>query len=120
MIHRHIVIVIYHRHFYGFPQDKNSLISRYSMQPHSTYKTFLFLLAYVSVFFCIFTPVNGTVIGIDFGTDWMKIAIVKPGGILETVLNKESKRKTSNIVNLRNGIRHYGSDAVSLVLFCKI
>ncbi|KAI8923615.1 Hsp70 protein-domain-containing protein [Entophlyctis helioformis] len=58
--------------------------------------------------------VSATVIGVDYGTDWLKVSVVKPGGVLETVLNRESKRKTSAVVNLRSGVRTYGSEAVSL------
>jgi hypoxia up-regulated 1 len=58
----------------------------------------------------------GSVIGIDYGTDWFKVSLVKPGVPLEIVLNRESKRKTSSIVALRHNIRHLGSDAVALVI----
>ncbi|OAJ42124.1 hypothetical protein BDEG_25625 [Batrachochytrium dendrobatidis JEL423] len=58
--------------------------------------------------------VSATVIGLDYGTDWLKVAMVKPRGILETVLNRESKRKTATVMNIRNGVRTYGSEAVAL------
>lgn len=40
--------------------------------------------------------------------------IFQPGVPMEIALNKESKRKTAAVVALRNGERHFGSDAVSL------
>ena len=55
-------------------------------------------------------------VGIDYGTDWLKAAIIKPGGVLETVLNEESKRKTAAVVNIKGGVRTFGSSAVSLVI----
>jgi hypoxia up-regulated 1 len=55
-----------------------------------------------------------TVIGIDYGTDWIKVSVIKPGGKIETVLNRESKRKTNNVINIRNGIRTYGIEASNL------
>lgn len=55
-----------------------------------------------------------SVIGIDYGTDWFKVSIVKPGVPLDIVLNRETKRKTASSITIRNGIRHYGSDSVSL------
>lgn len=58
--------------------------------------------------------VSSTVIGIDFGTDWLKVSIIKPGGQIETVLNRESKRKTNNVLNIRNGIRTFGIEADTL------
>lgn len=68
----------------------------------------LLLLANVCVSVC------ATVIGVDFGSDWLKIAVIRPGGVLETVLNRESKRKTHNLLTFRDGIRFFGSDAASL------
>ncbi|TPX67929.1 hypothetical protein SpCBS45565_g03451 [Spizellomyces sp. 'palustris'] len=59
-------------------------------------------------------PASASVIGIDYGTDWFKVSIVKPGIPLDIVLNAESKRKTPAIVLVRDGDRRYGSDAVSL------
>ena len=55
------------------------------------------------------------IMGIDFGTDWYKVALVKPGVPLEIVLNKDSNRKTDAHVTIRAGIRYFGSDAVNLV-----
>ncbi len=64
--------------------------------------------------FCQLTLVSASVIGIDYGTDWYKVSLIKPGPVIETVLNRESKRKTAAVILLRDGIRYFGSDAVSL------
>ncbi|KAI8619321.1 Hsp70 protein-domain-containing protein [Chytriomyces sp. MP71] len=58
--------------------------------------------------------VSASVIGIDFGSDWVKVSIVKPGVPLDIVLNKESKRKTDAVVTFRDGIRFFGSEAAGL------
>ncbi|KAJ3399564.1 Hypoxia up-regulated protein 1 [Chytriomyces hyalinus] len=58
--------------------------------------------------------VAASVIGIDFGSDWFKVSIVKPGVPLDIVLNRESKRKTDAVVTIRDGIRYFGTDAVAL------
>lgn len=63
----------------------------------------------------LFYTVSSSVIGIDYGTDWLKVSILKPGGSIETVLNRESKRKTNAILNIRDGVRTYGVEAESLV-----
>lgn len=63
----------------------------------------------------LFFQVSSSVIGIDYGTDWLKVSILKPGGAIETVLNRESKRKTDAVINIRNGVRSYGIEAVTLV-----
>lgn len=68
----------------------------------------LALLPFVSL-------IQASVIGIDFGTDWFKVSIVKPGVPLDIVLNRESKRKTNAIITLRDHIRYFGSDSVAIV-----
>ncbi|KAJ3220348.1 Hypoxia up-regulated protein 1 [Dinochytrium kinnereticum] len=60
------------------------------------------------------TPASASVIGIDYGSEWFKVSIVKPGVPLDIVLNRESKRKTSSLITVRDGIRFFGTDAVSL------
>lgn len=66
-----------------------------------------FILTFVTV-------ASASVIGIDYGTDWFKVSIVKPGVPLDIVLNRESKRKTSSIVTLRDHIRLLGSESTAL------
>ncbi|XP_055958763.1 hypoxia up-regulated protein 1 isoform X2 [Patella vulgata] len=51
------------------------------------------------------------VMSVDFGSEYMKIAIVKPGVPMEIVLNKESSRKTRTIVAFRDGERHFSNMA---------
>jgi hypoxia up-regulated 1 len=58
--------------------------------------------------------VYSSVIGIDFGTDWLKVSVIKPGGSIETVLNRESKRKTNAVMNIRKGVRSFGIEASNL------
>jgi hypoxia up-regulated 1 len=58
---------------------------------------------------------HAAVMGIDYGTDWFKVGLVKPGIPLEIVLNKESQRKTETVVTIRNNVRSFGADAVNSV-----
>ncbi|RCH90964.1 hypothetical protein CU097_000270, partial [Rhizopus azygosporus] len=51
---------------------------------------------------------------IDYGTEWFKVGLIKPGMPLDVVLNKDSKRKTQSVVTIRNNERVYGTDAISL------
>lgn len=51
---------------------------------------------------------------IDFGTQFIKIGLVKPGVPMEIVLNKESRRKTPNILSIRNGERLFAEAAAAL------
>ncbi|KAF9412538.1 hypothetical protein BGZ94_001010 [Podila epigama] len=59
-------------------------------------------------------PVDAAVMSIDYGTDWFKVALVKPGIPLDIVLNAESKRKTQSAINIRGDDRAFGSEALSL------
>ncbi|KAH7389787.1 Hsp70 protein-domain-containing protein [Pyrenochaeta sp. MPI-SDFR-AT-0127] len=65
------------------------------------------------------------VIGVDFGTEYIKAALVKPGVPLEIVLTKDSKRKEVSAVTFKPSKsgplpagsfpeRFYGSDAIAL------
>jgi len=52
---------------------------------------------------------------IDYGTDWFKVAIIRPAHPLEIVLNSDSKRKTPSILTVRGDVRSYGLDSYALV-----
>jgi hypoxia up-regulated 1 len=58
--------------------------------------------------------VHAAVMSIDYGTEWFKVGLIKPGIPLDVALNKDSKRKTQSVVTIRDNERIYGSDAVSL------
>ncbi|KAI9288726.1 heat shock protein 70 family [Umbelopsis sp. AD052] len=51
---------------------------------------------------------------IDYGTEWFKVGLIKPGIPLDIALNKDSKRKTQAVVSIRGNERMYGGDAVNL------
>ncbi|RHZ78735.1 hypothetical protein Glove_156g20 [Diversispora epigaea] len=57
---------------------------------------------------------EATVMAVDYGTDWFKVALVKPGIPLDIVLNRDSKRKTASVINIRGEERIYGADAINL------
>uniref|UniRef100_A0A1I7XNN3 Hypoxia up-regulated protein 1 n=1 Tax=Heterorhabditis bacteriophora TaxID=37862 RepID=A0A1I7XNN3_HETBA len=52
---------------------------------------------------------------IDIGSQFIKIGLVKPGVPMEIVLNKESRRKTPNIISIRNKERLFAEAAAALV-----
>ncbi|CAN2387882.1 regulation of endoplasmic reticulum stress-induced neuron intrinsic apoptotic signaling pathway [Pristimantis euphronides] len=54
------------------------------------------------------------VMSVDLGSEWMKIAIVKPGVPMEIVLNKESRRKTPCAVTLKDNERLFGDSAAGM------
>ncbi|KAI9319994.1 heat shock protein 70 family [Dichotomocladium elegans] len=57
---------------------------------------------------------QAAVMSIDYGTEWFKVGLIKPGIPLDVALNKDSKRKTQAVVTLRGVERLYGSDSVAL------
>lgn len=58
---------------------------------------------------------NIAAMSIDLGSQFIKIGLVKPGVPMEVILNKESRRKTPNILGLRNGERSFGDVAAQTV-----
>uniref|UniRef100_A0A8C1I9F6 Hypoxia up-regulated protein 1 n=1 Tax=Cyprinus carpio TaxID=7962 RepID=A0A8C1I9F6_CYPCA len=56
------------------------------------------------------------VMSVDLGSEWMKIAIVKPGVPMEIALNKESRRKTPVAVCLKENERLFGDSALGVAV----
>ncbi|XP_075046721.1 hypoxia up-regulated protein 1 isoform X2 [Mixophyes fleayi] len=69
----------------------------------------LFLVAFLSS-----QTESVAVMSVDMGSEWMKIAIVKPGVPMEIVLNKESRRKTPIAVALKENERLFGDNAIGM------
>lgn len=65
---------------------------------------------------CLFTVLGltnaVTIMSIDLGSEWMKVAVVAAGVPMEIALNKESKRKTPVALSYRNNERTLGADAI--------
>eukprot|EP01060_Flectonema_neradi_P016126 TRINITY_DN2271_c0_g3_i5.p1 TRINITY_DN2271_c0_g3~~TRINITY_DN2271_c0_g3_i5.p1 ORF type:complete len:832 (+),score=290.47 TRINITY_DN2271_c0_g3_i5:152-2647(+) len=57
---------------------------------------------------------SGQVIGVDLGSEFIKIAGVKPGSNIDVVLNEQSKRKSNNYIGYRGDDRFLGEDAHNL------
>uniref|UniRef100_A0A8C2FQ60 Hypoxia up-regulated protein 1 n=1 Tax=Cyprinus carpio TaxID=7962 RepID=A0A8C2FQ60_CYPCA len=56
------------------------------------------------------------VMSVDLGSEWIKIALVKPGVPMEIVLNKESRRKTPVAVSLKENERLFGDSALGVAV----
>eukprot|EP01035_Chromulina_nebulosa_P055221 gene55221-75668_t len=71
----------------------------------------------LSLFCCLLagSSVHANVIGIDFASDALKVAIVQPGTPLEIVTNFQSKRKSPTCISFYRGERLFGSDAYALM-----
>jgi hypoxia up-regulated 1 len=71
--------------------------------------TFLSLLSLAPL------SVFASVLAIDYGADWIKASLMKPGIPFDVLLNKDSRRKIQSSVAWKNGDRLFGSDAFNLV-----
>ncbi len=61
--------------------------------------------------FWFLSIVFASIISIDYGSEYFKVALVKPGHPLDIVLNHESKRKTASVVTFKGDQRFYASEA---------
>uniref|UniRef100_A0A0B7BAA7 Hypoxia up-regulated protein 1 n=2 Tax=Arion vulgaris TaxID=1028688 RepID=A0A0B7BAA7_9EUPU len=76
--------------------------------------TFLDLLIFISASLSVIS--GNTMMSIDLGAEYIKIAVVRPRFGLEIVLNGESSRKTRAIVAFEGEERHYESQAENIAL----
>ncbi|EEA08507.1 DnaK family protein [Cryptosporidium muris RN66] len=74
--------------------------------------TFLLLVIYLTNF-----GIQGTLIGIDYGNDNTKVALIRPGRGIEIILNSQSQRKTPTAISFSSSSSHtlriFGDDALS-------
>ncbi|KIM26563.1 hypothetical protein M408DRAFT_330520 [Serendipita vermifera MAFF 305830] len=58
--------------------------------------------------------INASVLAIDYGADFTKVSLMKPGVPFDVVLNRDSKRKIASSVAWKGEERLFGSDAVNI------
>lgn len=63
------------------------------------------------VLVCALPIVNSTLIGFDFGSNFMKATLVKAGKPFSIIENTASKRKTETMVTIGNENRLFGADS---------
>ena len=56
-----------------------------------------------------------SVLAIDYGTDYIKASLMKPGVPFDVLLNKDSKRKIQSSVAWKKSDRLFGTDAFNMV-----
>lgn len=59
---------------------------------------------------------SAAVIGIDFGSEFVKVASVQPGKTFHIVLDEQSQRKVPHVVTFDDNQRHFGNGATSLAV----
>ncbi|KII90116.1 hypothetical protein PLICRDRAFT_174899 [Plicaturopsis crispa FD-325 SS-3] len=73
------------------------------------------LLILVAFLLCFLAESSlASVLAIDYGSDWIKAALMKPGVPFDVLLNKDSKRKIQSVVGWKKGDRLFGGDAVNV------
>jgi len=58
-----------------------------------------------------------SILAIDYGTEFMKVSLMKPGVPFDVLLNRDSKRKIQSTVGWKGEDRLFGSDAFALVSY---
>lgn len=76
----------------------------------------LLLLLALAALALLGAPVRAIVAGVDFGGEFFKVALVKPGTPFEIVTNVHSKRKTETMVAFDGDERLYGADAATVAV----
>jgi hypoxia up-regulated 1 len=75
-----------------------------------------FLLYCLATFLALLPRLSlASVLAIDYGTDYIKASLMKPGVPFDVLLNKDSKRKIQSSVAWKGDDRLFGADAFNLV-----
>jgi len=73
-----------------------------------------YLLAAVALLLCCATAVHAAVLGIDYGSEYVKVSIVAPGRTpISIVINEISKRKSTAAVAFTGGDRWLAEEAMN-------
>jgi hypoxia up-regulated 1 len=67
------------------------------------------------LFAAIFESSLASILAVDYGSDWIKASLMKPGVPFDVLLNKDSKRKIQSSVAWKKDERLFGSDAANIV-----
>ena len=82
------------------------------------YNAPLTLWGLLSLLLCVPIQVLASVLAIDYGNDFIKASLMKPGVPFDVLLNQDSKRKINSVVSWKNGDRLFDQDAFNIVCFC--
>jgi len=72
-------------------------------------------IAFLFLFSLCFEATFAAVLAIDYGSDWIKASLMKPGVPFDILLNKDSKRKIQSSVGWKKADRLFGTDAYNIV-----
>ncbi|KAJ3920624.1 Hsp70 protein-domain-containing protein [Lentinula edodes] len=75
----------------------------------------LYLWQFLSLFILALPSASfAAVLAIDYGSDWIKASLMKPGVPFDVLLNKDSKRKIQSSVGWKREDRLFGGDAFNM------
>ncbi|KAF8269636.1 actin-like ATPase domain-containing protein [Lactarius quietus] len=74
----------------------------------------LAFLSFLAISLFSSTALATSVLAIDYGSDFIKASLMKPGMPFDVLLNKDSKRKIRTSVAWKNGERLFGQDAFNI------
>ncbi|KAI0318042.1 actin-like ATPase domain-containing protein [Amylostereum chailletii] len=72
------------------------------------------IFAFLCLSFLASSTFAASVLAIDYGADFIKASLMKPGVPFDVLLNKDSKRKIQSSVAWKKGDRLFGQDAFNL------
>lgn len=73
------------------------------------------IFALLSFFSFSITSIRASVLAIDYGADFIKVSLMKPGVPFDVLLNRDSKRKIQSSIAWKGDERLFGTDAVNIV-----
>jgi len=73
------------------------------------------LLGFLGLLTLNIPQVLATLLAIDYGSEWIKASLMKPGVPFDLLPDKDSKRKIHSSVAWKHDHRLFGSDAYDLV-----
>lgn len=71
-------------------------------------------VSFFFLFAAIFESSLASILAVDYGSDWIKASLMKPGVPFDVLLNKDSKRKIQSSVAWKKDERLFGSDAANI------
>ena len=80
----------------------------------------LYILSLVAAFL---PAISAAVLAIDYGAEFTKLSLVKPGVPFDVVLDRDSKRKIQSVVGWKREDRVFGQEgkmSVSMNVGCRI
>jgi hypoxia up-regulated 1 len=70
------------------------------------------------LFALLFPAVQAAILAIDYGAEFTKLSLVKPGVPFDVLIDRDSKRKISSVVGWKRDDRVFGQEGKMAVSDC--